>query len=68
AALALGAEVLAALIAEAGAPGVEFTTLLDAVLAQHPTNAQIVTKLAAMRIVDLLEDGLMEIGMERVVG
>jgi inosine-uridine nucleoside N-ribohydrolase len=66
--LALGIEVLAALIAEAGAPGVEFNTLLDAVLAQHPTNAQIVTSLAAARLVDLLEDGLMEIGMERVVG
>jgi inosine-uridine nucleoside N-ribohydrolase len=66
--LALGADVLSALIAEAGAPGVEFTTLLDAVLAQHPTNALVVTSLAATRLVDLLEDGLMEIGMERVVG
>lgn len=66
--LALGASGVEQLAAHMGTPGFDYETALREASARAPYNATIVLSIDAAAMTDLLEEGLLSLGLARAVG
>lgn len=66
--LALGARGVEQLAAHVGTPGFDYETALSEARARAPHNASVVVAIDAVAMTDLFEDGLMGLGLARMVG
>jgi hypothetical protein len=66
--IALGVSGVEHLAQKAGAPGFDYEAALREASARAPRNARVVLQIDADAMGELLEDGLIDLGIERAVG